>query len=400
LKVVYLHQYFNTADVAGGTRSYEFARRLAGRGHEVHVVTSSRSNGRRDRTWRVTNVEGINIHAISQPYDNAMGPRERLDAFLRFAVYSAIRARSLRGDIVFATSTPLTIALPAIMATLGRKTPFVMEVRDLWPSVPIALGYLRNPVARLLAKTLERFAYAKASRIIALSQGMADGVASAGFDASRISVIPNLSDTKRFQCAPDTETFYRKHPQLSGRPFIVYTGTFGQVNGVEYMADLAKAYRALDPNLAFVAIGDGGRKNAVAAYAKSIGVLDKNFFLLDPVPKKELPGILAASLACCSWVIPVVELEANSANKLFDAFAAGRPMLINHGGWQSDLLTTTGAGLELSGSSPEQAAEWLYKHASNEAWLVRAREASKELGVSRFEVEQLFGEFEQVLLTA
>ena len=37
-------------------------------------------------------------------------------------------------------------------------------------------------------------------------------------------------------------------------------------------------------------------------------------------------------------VIPIKELWANSANKLFDTLAAGRPILINYNGWQKELI--------------------------------------------------------------
>ena len=40
MKIVYLHQYFITRKMAGGTRSYEMARRLVEAGHEVHMVTT------------------------------------------------------------------------------------------------------------------------------------------------------------------------------------------------------------------------------------------------------------------------------------------------------------------------------------------------------------------------
>lgn len=401
MKIVYLHQYFNTADAAGGVRSYEFARRLVRRGHEVHIVTSKREERTGSRTWEVTDVEGIQVHVIEQPYNNAMKARQRVTAFLRFAILAAFRARSLKGDVVFATSTPLTIAIPAIIATAGRRTPFVMEVRDLWPTVPIAMGYLRNPLARFSAKSLERIAYWKASKVIALSQGMAEGVAAAGFDMDKIAVIPNVSDSNRFQAASvDGGAFYAEHPQLSNRPFVVYTGTFGHVNGLEYMVDLAREYQVLDPQLAFVAMGEGGRKEAVAAYAERTGVLNRNFFVLDPVPKKELPNVLSASVACSSWVVPIKELEANSANKLFDAFAAGRPILINHGGWQDELLTSSGAGLVLSAASAKKSAELLHEHLSDASWLASARSSAEVLGAERFEVEKLFAEFEAVLVSA
>lgn len=401
MRIVYLHQYFNTANVAGSTRSYEFARRLIGDGHEVHIVTSDRTQPVAGNSWHVVDVEGISVHSVSQPYSNDMNPAARIRAFLRFAVSASKLARSLRGDVVFATSTPLTIVLPALVAIFGRRTPFVMEVRDLWPSVPIAMGYLRNPVVRSLAKWLERVAYRRAAKIIALSPGMADGVIAAGGRRDKVSVIPNMSDTARFQAhGADSSEFSDLYPQIAGRPFVVYTGTFGRVNGIEYMVKLASAYAEIDANLAFVAMGEGAERQPVVNAATELGVLNKNFFVFDPVPKKDLPLILANAIACSSWVVPIKELEANSANKLFDAFAAGRPMLINHGGWQEKLLVSSGAGIALSPTDIREAATQLAERLSDPEWISRAQQASARLGTDEFEVEKLYQRFAEVLLTA
>ena len=51
LRILYLHQYFNLPSDAGGTRSYEMARRLVASGHRVDVVTTRRDEGAR-RRWR------------------------------------------------------------------------------------------------------------------------------------------------------------------------------------------------------------------------------------------------------------------------------------------------------------------------------------------------------------
>lgn len=401
MKIVYLHQYFNTANVAGSTRSYEFARRLVRGGHEVHIVTSDRTASEAARSWHVTTLEGITIHSVRQPYNNAMTAGERIRAFIGFAVSASRLARSLRGDIVFATSTPLTIVIPALVATFWRRTPFVLEIRDLWPTVPIAMGYLRNPVAKMLAIGLERLAYWRATKIIALSEDMADGVKKAHGAANKVTVIPNVSDTKRFRMDSDeSPEFDLQYPELVDRSFVVYTGTFGRVNGLDYMAKLAHEYARLDSSLAFVAMGEGAEKVQVIDKASDMGVLNQNFFVYDPIPKKDLPRVLSRALACASWVVPIKELEANSANKLFDAFAAGKPMVINHGGWQQDLLESSGAGLALSAVDIAAAAEKLSEHLSDEGWLNSARSASARLGEHTFEVEKLYGEFASVLEAA
>ena len=42
MKILYIHQYYNTPEMSGSIRSYEFAKRLAKDGHEVTIITSNR----------------------------------------------------------------------------------------------------------------------------------------------------------------------------------------------------------------------------------------------------------------------------------------------------------------------------------------------------------------------
>src|SRR5690554_7052227 len=92
LKIIYLHQYFTSPEMAGGTRSYEMARRLVAAGHEVHLVTSHREAGGSARGWFTTEESGIQVHWYPVPYANHMGFRERLQAFFSFAWAARKRA--------------------------------------------------------------------------------------------------------------------------------------------------------------------------------------------------------------------------------------------------------------------------------------------------------------------
>ena len=106
-------------------------------------------------SWRTTSEEGITVHWAPVPYAQRMGYARRVVAFLHFALAATMRAARLRGDVIFATSTPLTIAIPALLASAVRRVPFVFEVRDMWPDVPIALGAVRNPRVVRAARWLE-----------------------------------------------------------------------------------------------------------------------------------------------------------------------------------------------------------------------------------------------------
>jgi glycosyltransferase involved in cell wall biosynthesis len=198
MKILYLHQYFSTPEMSGRTHSYEMAKHFVQQGHEVHMVTSWRESSV-NTSWLSDNIKGIHVHWLPVECTNKMSFPNRIKAFLKFVIKSANKTVSIKADIIFATSTPLTIALPAVYAAKIQKIPMVFEVRDLWLELPIAMGVLKNPLVRFLVGHLELFSYNNSQAINALSPGMKDGVIKTGFfPPSRVSVIPNSSNIAMF----------------------------------------------------------------------------------------------------------------------------------------------------------------------------------------------------------
>lgn len=402
MRILYLHQYFTTPAMPGATRSYEMARRLVALGHEVVMITSQREpDAREHRGWYQTEESGIEVHWLPVPYSNRMTHRKRLQAFAHFARASGRRAARLGGDVVLATSTPLTIALPGIYASRRCRAPLVFEVRDLWPTVPIALGALRSPLSIGAARWLERQAYGHSARVVALSPEMKAGVVATGYPAERVTVIPNGSDLEAFDIAPEAGlALRRRYEWLQDRPLVVYTGTLGQVNGVEYLARLAAATLRRDPAVRFLVIGEGREEEKVRATAAELGVLNQNFFMLPSIEKREIPAWLSAADIATSLVIDVRELWANSANKVFDALAGGRPVAINHEGWLAEVLRESGAGLVLDPGDIPTAAAQLIHALHDRRWLGRAGEAAREVARARFDRDRLAAQLAAVLRDA
>jgi glycosyltransferase involved in cell wall biosynthesis len=398
MRIIYLHQYFSTLRMAGGNRSYEMARRLVAAGHEVHMVTTWREP-LHDAKWFETDEAGIRVHWLPVPYSNHMGFAERITAFARFARASAVKAASLPGDVVLATSTPLTIAMPGVYSARRKRIPMVFEVRDLWPEVPVAIGVLKNPVLIFAARRLERFAYGNASRIVALSPGIADGVAAAGVSRHRIRVIPNAADLDLF--APDDQSaarFRMTHPELGRGPIMLYPGALGRVNGVAYLARLAAAVRHERPDLRFVIIGDGMEWSFVERKARELGVLGVSFFMYPEVSKKDIVAAFNAASMIVSVFINVPQLQANSANKFFDALASGTAVAINYEGWQADLLRETGAGIVLP-ADPDMAADPLIRYFAD-GRVEQAGMSGRKLAEARFSRDKLTRELELMLVEA
>lgn len=395
MKIVYLHQYFNTPAMNGGTRSYEMARRLVANGHHVSLITSDRQNGGKSR---VEYEDGIEVTWIPVAYSNQMGPVARLRAFLSFAAKSSWHVVRCDCDVIFATSTPLTIAIPAIVGKWIRRRPMVFEVRDPWPDMLIGMGALRNPLFKRMAHAFEAFAYRRSDRIIALSNGMKDIIVSTGYPPERVAVIPNSSDIEAFDVpARARSDFRRRYDWLGDRKLVLYAGTIGLANGVDYLVRVAGETLLLDDQVRFLVIGDGAQRERVRELAHDLGVLNVNFYMLPPMSKSEIPAAFAAADVSLVLLRDVPELWTNSSNKFFDGLAAGRPVVVNNVGWQSKLLEETGAGFDIHPVDFTLASRTLYRYLMDDDWLYTARAASAQLAKTRFHREDLARDFRQVL---
>lgn len=398
MKILYFHQYFNTPEMSGGTRSYEMARRLVAAGHEVHMITSWVKET--DQTdWYVTNEAGIHVHWFPNYYNNKMSYMDRIKAFFRFAFHAAKKGKTFKdADVVFATSTPLTIALPAVSTAKKLKIPMVFEVRDLWPELPIAMGALRNKFTQKLAYILESWAYKNSESIIALSPGMRDGIVKTGYPYNKVAVIPNSSDNELFEVSHSSvEDFRSKFNWLGDRKLVVYTGTFGIINGVSYLVDLAEKVYNLDSEVRFLLIGSGAEFELVKKYAEEKGILNINLFIMNSIPKKEIPIVLKAATLSTALFIDKPEMRANSANKFFDSLAAGTPILINYGGWMVDIIEHNNCGLVVWNKTIEQAAVDLVEFVGNESQLAQAASNAKKLAQTQFDRDNLAIQFSNVL---
>jgi glycosyltransferase involved in cell wall biosynthesis len=368
MRILYLHQFFITREGVGGTRSYEFARRFAARGHDVRIVTAG--GGRR----RIEGVDVVGVRAGYSDYVSATAvsyPRRML-AFARFALAACAAAlRGPRPDVIYATSPPLTMALPALVAAARWRAPLVFEVRDLWPEAPIQMGALSNRHARRLARAIERFVYARSRRVIALSPGIRDGIEAAGVPRERIELVPNAADLDLFE----------PRPWPREGPFTVsYFGTMGEANDLSAALGAAR----LLPDVRFVLMGDGKRRAELARGAPD------NVEIPGPAASKpEVAELAGRSGACLTLFKDVPVLATNSPNKLFDTFAAGRPAIVNMDGWMRRLVEDNGAGLYAPAGDAEALADAIGRLRDDPALAERMGANARALAERDFDRDKL-----------
>lgn len=392
MKIVYFHQHFSTPEGSSGIRSYQMAQKAVAMGHQVTMVCGSYSGGRTGLEGPFTNgrrrglVNGIDVVEFELEYSNRDGFLKRTATFLKYAIASIRFALSEPYDLLFATTTPLTSALPGIAARWLRGKPFVFEVRDLWPELPRAMGVIRNPVILGAMGVLEWSAYHSAHRIVGLSPGIVDGIAKRGIDRERIAHIPNGCDLDIF--AADAKP-WRPEGVAPSDLMAVFAGTHGIANGLDSVLDTAaELKRRQVSNVKIVLIGQGKLKSHLQARAASEGI--DNVIFVDPVNKARLAGLMGSTDIGLQVLANVPAFYfGTSPNKFFDYIAAGLPVLNNYPGWLARLIEENGCGVAVPPDDPAAFASALQQLAGKRDELTEMGARARALAQARFDRNKL-----------
>jgi len=321
-------QYFVNADQPGGVRHWQHTRALARAGHDVTVVTSyvqhkERSIPERYRGRKMVHEveDGIDVWRTYSTPGYGRDLRSRLSNYATFAWWSAIAGmRSPRPDVVVASSPSLPAAAAAAALAAARRARFVLEVRDLFPDSAIAMGLLTDRRLIAVSRRLERFCYARADRIVALTEGIRDGIVAQGVPAGKVELITNGVDLEiGADAAPAPAA-----PVPDDAFVAMYVGAHGTYSSLETVLDAADHLRE-DDQTRLVLIGGGDRKPALIEEAGRRGLANVAF--VDPVPKREVPSWLARADAC---ILPYQDnplFGGALPNKAFDYLGAARPVI-------------------------------------------------------------------------
>ena len=398
MKLIYIHQYFTFPQSAGGTRSYDLAKSFIKRGIDVTMVTTSAyiknydySNKKR---WTYVEQEGIKFWILKCPYNQKMSIPNRVLSFFRFMWFASIKVVKIKADIVLTTSTPLTTSVPAMIKKFASKTPYIFEVRDVWPEGPIQLGYVKNRIIILFLRWLERFIYYHSAFLVVLSIGMKKNIISRINKLPRIEVIPNISEISRFSDVSNTTELPF---DLSNKKVILYAGTLGPVNRIIYVAELAKKLCDTgQTDIIFLIVGDGNEKTKIIDYCKEHNILNLNIFFIDIIPKNALPYLYSISTMGSSFVLDKKIKWDNSANKFFDTLAAGRPILINHKGWQAELIEKEDCGYVLPSQLNDNEVNNFISYIHNDKLLIEQGKNARKIATEQFSLDVAVDKFIEV----
>lgn len=360
MRILYFTQYFPPEVGATQTRAYEMARYLAFCGHKVTVITEvpnhpsgiipPRYRGKLSERRLEDGIDVLRLWVWTSP-EKTFASRMRF--YLSYMGMSALAGTLIRGryDLVYATSPPLFVGVGGLAAAMLRRLPFLFEVRDLWPESAVALGELSNRKAIKAAESLERLLYGRASRVVAVTQGIRDGLLERGVPADKVALIPNGANTELFKFDATGAERVRSALGLYDRFVVMYAGIHGVAQGLETLLNSAYILRERE-DIAFVLIGEGPKKAALMRLKEERMLPNVRF--IPEVRSQDMPACLSA--ADCA-IVPLRDepvFRGALPSKMFEAWACSRPVILSVAGEAERVLTEAGGGLAVR---PEDAAE-------------------------------------------
>ncbi len=393
MHILYIHQYFTTPLGCGGTRSYEFAKRWAAKGHKVTMLTSIAKLTDADlsaaKGWIIKRfkIDKIDVLALSVPYRQQMGALKRCLAFLGFLSLASLVVLFIKKvDIVYATSTPLTVGVPALVARWFRRKKYIFEVRDQWPTSVEEVGVIKNKFIIKILSWLERFIYKNSAAIVAVSESMAEDIRKITGNEKPIYAIPNGADLDLFR--PDIDgSKIRRDRAWGDKLVLLHAGAMAKITGLEFVIYVAEKLRD-HQDILFVLIGEGSKKEILKNHLRRLGLT--NVQILDSVPRNQLPNILAASDVIVAIIgkFPIIERHA-SLNKFYDGLSAGRPLLLNYSGWQRKLIEENHAGLGCKLCDVDEFAEKVLYLKSHSDELNEMGQNARRISEEKFDRDKL-----------
>src|SRR5665213_465166 len=309
--------------------------------------------------------------------------RRRVCNYLSYSLLGALRALTIRADIVFCmTDPPFAGLIGALVSKLTRR-PFVYNIQDLYPEMAVGGNIVRPSRWVRGWERMHRRALKSARRVIVIGDDMRDRITAKGVDPARVAVV---RAGVRLGADPTEPGHPVEREIRSGFRFVaLHAGNLGFYGAWD---TLLEAGRHLgDDGVGIVFVGDGAEKGRLVAAAT--GELSAVRFL--PFrPANEVPYVLAAGDIHIITVKRGLE-GVIVPSKLYPILAAGKPViaLATPGADVSRIVTRSGCGIVIDPDDSQGLARVLIELADRPEQVLEMGRRARAMAPEYDQVKQL-----------
>lgn len=332
-----INHYSSPLDnAAGSTRTFDIAKALEKSNYKVRVFSANNHV----HLLRKIDISGIyreerinnnySHHYIKTHYDSGK-KIDKLFSMLSFKknVIKAAKLIQESPDFVIGSSIHPFAWQAAIKIAKMKNAKFVAEVRDIWPLSFVNSGRMSpvNPFVIWLS-FIERKAYKKAKLVIHLMR-------SNGYfekkGAKKLLYLPNGVDLKLFDERRKKENKSLKAIIDKARQrhdfLIGYAGRLSNIYNPINIIESAELLSKKQSRIGFIVVGSGPKYKECLNEVNKRGL--ENLYFIGRIPKLSIPFFLNKMDGLLVHVtrLPIQEMFGVSYNKLYDYFAAGKPVI-------------------------------------------------------------------------
>jgi len=312
------------------------AHTLADQGYDVRIICWDR-DGQRPRleTNGPVSVERIRVRSTHRRGIAQVVP---LAAYWRAAMLRAARG-GRRIHAVHAHDFDTWPAGWAIARLL--RVPLVLDAHESFSD--LMRGHLPGPACAAI-RWMEDRLLPRADAVVTVGERLAAMLTGRG--AKRVCVLPNSKSVERFHASEPERVAYRRAWRAREDQWVLgYISHLGPERPVPAMIEAVGS----DPRVVWVVGGDGHFADAVAEAAKR----STNIVYLGRVPPEDVAKLTACFDAVfCGFDPDNPNARFSAPNKLFEALAAGKPLLTGQYGEIGEIVMRHGCGVAVGRFTP------------------------------------------------
>ena len=277
-------------------------------------------------------IQGIKIFRCWMYASIASKSIPRIISMLSFSFTSLFSfgfIKKYKPDFIFTESPPLTLAFSGYLLSKFTGSKFIMNVSDVWPLSAKELGVINDGVLYKWLESFEKFLYRKSYLCSGQSEEIVAHIKQSG--GERVYLFRNGVDIRRFEIK---ETKFSNKDKIK----IIYAGLLGVAQGIY---DLARNIDFRELNAELHIYGEGAEKVKLEKYLSENQ--NKNIFLHKSVSREEIPEVLSGYY--CTIIPLVNNIYGAVPSKIYEAMAAGLPVLFSGSGEGAKIIHDNKAGL-------------------------------------------------------
>jgi len=362
LRILVISQYFYPENF----RINDLCLGLKERGHEVVVLTGKPNypNGKyfNGYGWfKKYNIKwnGITIYRSNLILrGNGNGIRLLLNYF-SFAFFASLKVFSIKGNfdkIFIYAPSPITVAIPGILAKRKFKAKTFLWVHDLWPeSIKIAGGIEKKFILNLVDK-MTRWIYSKMDKLLIQSKGFISYLENQEVNKKKIIYYPFYAES--FYKIEKPELIYTQKLPLGFK--LLFAGNIGEGQSFETLLKAAKLIKLQNLPITWIVFGEGRLKDYVKEEIVK-NKLDNNFLLMGSLPAIEMPKYFACVDALLVSLKKSDIFSITIPGKLQSYLACGRPIIGSLDGIGAEIINEAKAGFTSNAESANDLADQIIK---------------------------------------